>query len=231
MPPATPSAAPPNVLALAAENPPTLLPHLRSNPLQATEQDEHGYSLLHAAVSYNHMDLARSLKAEFDIDPNIADEDGETALFVAESVGAAQCLLEDVGTDPAVKSAEGMTAEEKIRSEGDFVAVADYLMEHRLERNGASGNNASRSEDGTTNGTEASQPPPLPPGVQLRVGSLEDEQNLGEVADPELRRRIEELASRDNFQGEDGQRELRELITDAVRGVSEDQRNVRSRTE
>ena len=218
-----------NPLALAAENPPTLVPLLRSNPSLAAIQDEHGYSLLHAAASYNHLDLARCLKSEFRIDPNIVDEDHETALFVVESVEAAQCLLEDVGTDPFAKNEEGMTAEDKIRSEGDFVAVADYLREVRLKSN-ARGEGSKPEASGQVNSVgDSEHPPPLPPGIQLRVGSLEEEQNLGEVADPDLRRRIEELASRDDFQGEEGQRELRDLITAAVRGVDGDQRDVRRR--
>ena len=214
----------PNVLLLAAENSADLLSLLRRDSSLACKQDEHGYSLLHAAVSYNYLDLARSLKNEFSIDPNILDEDGETALFVVETVEAAKCLLEEVGTNLDIKNAEGETAEEKIRAEGDFVTVADYLKEIRVQETVANG----QAESITGNGTP--HPPPLPPGVELRVGSLEDEEGLGEVADPELRRRIEELASREDFQGEDAQSQLRQLITDALRGANEEQREVRPRT-
>ena len=227
--PSTTSNPPPNPLTLAAENTPSLLPLLRSDPSLAMNQDEHGYSLLHAAASYNHIDLARCLRTEFNIDPNILDEDHETALFVVESVEAARCLLEEVGTDPAAKNVDGITAEEKIRSEGDFVAVADFLKEARL-RGSPNGEGSESEASGLTNGTnDSGHPPPLPPGIQLRVGSLEDEQSLGEVADPGLRRRIEELASREDFQGEEGQQQLRDLITDAVRGVGGSQREVRRR--
>ena len=63
----------------------------------------------------------------------------------------------------------------------------------------------------------------------MQVGSLEDPEALGEVADPALKQRIEELAAKEDFQGEEGQRQLRELITDAVRGVSGEEREVRPR--
>ncbi|KAL9638087.1 MAG: hypothetical protein Q9164_001786 [Protoblastenia rupestris] len=226
------SSATPNPFTLAADNSPSLLPLLRSSPSLAASQDEHGYSLVHAAASYNHLDLLRCLKAEFDIDPNIVDEDGETALFVVETVEAAQCLIDDVSTDPRIKNAEGLTAEEKIRGEGDFVTVADYLKEVRVRGDEDSRDKPNVKEDGTANGVSgAEHPPPLPPGIQLRVESHEDEQSIGEVADLALRRRIEELASRDDFQGEEGQKQLRDLIADAVRGVSEEQRNVRPRVD
>jgi len=49
--------------------------------------------------------------------------------------------------------------------------------------------------------------------------------------DPEFKRRIEELASRDNFHTEEGQQELRDLIVDAIRGVGGDERKVRRRVD
>ena len=222
----------PNPLALAAENPPTLLPLLRSNPELAGKQDEHGYSMLHAAASYNHLDLMDSLRSEFHIDPSLVDEDGETALFVVETVEAAQHLVEVMGTSLDVRNEEGVTAEDKIRTEGDYVAVADYLKEMREQRAGnVSSGSAVGGSGAVSERTENGHPPPLPPGVQMRVGSLEDEHDLGEVQDPALRRRIEELAAREDFQGEDSQKELRNLIADAVKGISADDREVRRRTD
>lgn len=222
----------PNPLALAAENPPTLLPLLRSNSEFAAKQDEHGYSMLHAAASYNHLDLMDALKSEFHIDPNLVDEDGETALFVVETVEAAQYLVEVMGTSLDVRNEEGVTAEDKIRTEGDYVAVADYLKQMGEQRAGTVPSGSAVAANGAASErNESGHPPPLPPGVQMRVGSLEDEHDLGEVQDPALRQRIEELAAREDFQGEDGQKELRNLIADAVKGINADDREVRRRTD
>ena len=216
-----------NPLILAAENSPQLLPLLRSNPSLASTQDAHGYSLLHAAASYNHRDLLRALVNEFHVNVNIKDEDAETPLFVVETVEAAQVLVEELGADPTIKSqegtSEGMTAEEKIRTEGDFAIVADYLKETRLR-----GVLATQNSSSTVIGDH---PPPLPPNVKLHMGTLEDEENLGSVAeeDLEFRRRIEELAARDDFRGEEGQKQLRELIADAIRGAGREGRDIRQR--
>ncbi|KAI4112716.1 MAG: hypothetical protein LQ345_006172 [Seirophora villosa] len=51
-------------------------------------------------------------------------------------------------------------------------------------------------------------------------GEWENEEE--EVADPAFRARIEELAARDDFRDEEGQRRLKELVTEAVRGVERD---------
>lgn len=216
----------PNPLILAADNSPQLLPLLRSNPSLASTQDEHGYSIVHAAASYNHLDLLRTLIHEFHLDPNITDEDGETALFVVESVEPAQCLLEELGADPTIENDEGMTAEEKIRTEGDYPTIADFLRESRARKVSGVG-------DGRSTGNE-SHLPPLPPNVKIHLGTMEDSQATGEdpEVDPEFRRRIEELAARDDFRGEEGQKQLRDLITDAIRGAGgEDERQVRPRLE
>lgn len=219
----------PNPLILAAENSPKLLPLLRSNPSLASTQDTHGYSLIHAAASYNHLDLLRALVNEFHVNVNIEDEDAETALFVLETVEAAQVLIEELGADPTIKSqdgmSEGMTAEEKIRAEGDFTAVADFLKDLRLR-------GAAADEDSPAT-VIGDHPPPLPPNVRLHIRTLEDEENLGDAAeaDPGFRRRIEELAARDDFREEEGQKQLRELIADAIQGARREDRDVRRRVD
>ncbi|KAK8116719.1 uncharacterized protein PG998_005000 [Apiospora kogelbergensis] len=201
-----------NPFLLAADNSPALLPLLREDPTLASGQDEHGYSLVHAAASYEHLDLLRTLVREFDVDINLRDEDNETALFVVESVAAARVLVEELSIDISAKNAEGQTALEKITEEDEFPLVAEYLRE-------AGGH-------GQTNGTSAPSE-----GMAVTVGTMTpaDEQELD--IDPEFRRRIEELAGRDDFHTEEGQAALRRLVQDAVGEQNLDDRNVRQRQE
>ncbi|MCJ1411186.1 hypothetical protein MMC19_005274 [Ptychographa xylographoides] len=217
--------AQPNPFLLAADNSPALIPLLRSNPSIASTQDSHGYSLLHAAASYNHLALLRTLVADFHVNVNTRDEDGETALFVVETVEAAQVLIEELNADANIKNAEDTTAEEKIRQEGDYTNVADYLLECRV-RDGP-------STSGGVRALRAIHLPPLPPNVTINMDTMSTETTNGdtqEEPDPEFRRRIEELAAREDFQGEQGQQELRDLVKDAVRGVGSDEnRDVRRR--
>ncbi|MCJ1294029.1 hypothetical protein MMC34_005586 [Xylographa carneopallida] len=215
-----------NPFLLAADNNPKLLPLLRSKPELASSQDEHGYSCMHAAASYNHIDLLRILVTEFNTDVNTRDEDGETALFVVETVEAAHVLLEELKADATIINADGVTAEEKIRAEGDYPTIADYLLEARIRAVSSSGNRP------ITN-SGAQHLLSLPPNITIDFGTL-DSAAAGEgddqAPDPEFRRRIEELATRDDFEAEQGQRDLRNLIKDAVRGVGSDgEKEVRRR--
>ena len=59
------------------------------------------------------------------------------------------------------------------------------------------------------------------------------EEEAGDAPDPEFRRMIEELAAREDFQSEEGQRQLRELVTQAVMGMGtgDADRSVRRRVE
>lgn len=223
----TPKMTTPNPFILASDNSPHLLPLLRSTPSLASSQDPHGYSLLHAAASYAHHDLLRTLHREFHVDPNLKDEDGETPLFVAETVETAQILVDELHCALGLRNDEGMTAEEKIRGEGEFVVVADHLTEVRRRR----GSNGTSGADGEGQ-QEEQRPslPPLPPHVTVNVGTASEDE-VPEEVDPVFRAKIEELASREDFQDEEGQRRLKELVTEAVRGVDGCGREVRRRAD
>lgn len=210
----------PFLLAASTPSPDTrLLPLLRSSPSLASAQDAHGYSLLHAASSYNHLELLRTLVSEFSVDVNLKDEDGETCLFVAENLELVKCLVEELGIDKSAPNNEGVTAVEKFESEDEYPEIAMYLRQQAGEQQ------PNASPDRNT------RMPPLPPNVSIGVNTADEQEAIAEQEpDPEFRRRIEELAARENFQSEEGQKELRDLITDAVRGVS-DERDVRRRVE
>ena len=205
-----------------------VLSHLQTHPELASQQDSHGYSLLHAATSYEQLHLLRALVREYDVDPNTKDEDGETCLFNAESVDVAKEVIE-LGVDVNTRNREGQTAAEKLDDEDEQPLVAAYLKAASPQSTGAAmsptaqsaGSNGSLNissahSSGESNGIHA--PPPMPDGVQVNVGTMH-ESDVGGDPDPEIRRRIEELAARQDFEGEDGQQELRHLVQDIVSGM------------
>ncbi|KAF5870061.1 putative ankyrin repeat-containing protein [Botrytis fragariae] len=217
--------AQPNPFLLAADNSPDLLPLLRSNPALASAQDEHGYSLMHAAASYSHLDLLRALVTEFDVNVDLKDEDGETALFVVETLDCAKLLVEELHANFTIRSAEdGCNARERIEAEGDYPEVAVYLRIKELEAEG--GLSASSGTDAIV-----AHPPLVPEGLSVNIGTMNPDEDVGEVIDPEFKRRIDELAARDDFQTPAGQEELRKLITEAITGEVGEGREVRQRTE
>jgi hypothetical protein len=213
------------LLNLIDTRPNSILTSLAQHPQLASASDAHGYSLVHASVSYNQLQVLRELVQTYKVDVNLLDEDGETALFTAENAEVARCLVEELGADSTVRNAEGKTAEEKIgEEEGEDHEVYQYLK-------GLRSGDTSTGVTATEN-EEVHPPPPLPDGVKVNVGTMEEDA-AGEAPDPEIRRRIEELAQREDFQTEEGQRQLRELVTEVVSGMGAEEagRNVRRRVD
>ena len=224
------------LLNLVPDRPDTVLQHLSSQPDLASAQDLSGYSLLHAAASYGHLDLVRKLITDYRVDVNIADEDGDTPLAAVETVEMARLLVEDFHADLHTRNQEGQTPEEKIDSEEEFPLVAAYLREAGAGGAGAAastiaqtgGANLSASAlNGTTNGVH--HPPRVPPGISdVRIGTTTEPIDDDFVPDPEFRRRIEELAARPDFQSEQGQADLRSLVQDGVSGMRDSSTQERS---
>jgi hypothetical protein len=222
------------LLNAVPDHPQTVLAHLARHPHLAGAQDSHGYSLLHAAASYSHPALLRALVQTYSVSPDLVDEDGETPLFVCEAVDIARCLVEELGATVAWRNKEGQTAEERLSEDADFIPVAAYLR-RVMARAGAlsDAGAAAHAESERGAGDELHHPPPLPNGIKINMGTVGEEEVVEGAPDPEFRRRIEELAAREDFQGEEGQRQLRELVTEAVTGLSAGQqgREVRRRVE
>lgn len=226
---------PPNPFLLAADSPTLLLSLLRTDPHLASQQDDHGYSLLHAAASYNHLALLRALVHEFHAPVDLRDEDNETALFVVETVDAARVLVEELSLDPSLRGEDGLTAREKIECEGDFPAVAEYLRGREPTMDGqvngtTPGAAAAAAANGQVNGDGDLPLPPVPQGLEVSFGTMDAAEVEGEAPDPGLRRRIEELAAREDFHTDAGQAALRRLVEEAIAGEHlAEERNVRPR--
>ncbi|KAF2019034.1 hypothetical protein BU24DRAFT_418625 [Aaosphaeria arxii CBS 175.79] len=222
------------LLNLIDTRPNSILASLSQHPQLASASDAHGYSLVHAAVSYNQLPVLRELVQKYNVDVDKLDEDGETPLFAAELASVARTLVEEFGADWRVRNIEGKTAEEKIaEEEGEAHEVYLYLRSLRdggQSANGGGAEGAANLAQLETAGVHP--PPPLPDGVKINVGTMEEDA-VGDAPDPELRRRIEELAAREDFQTEEVQQQLRELVTEVVSGIGSEQseRSVRRRVD
>lgn len=216
----------------------------------ATKADSNGYTLLHASASYEALDLARLLVRQHGMDVDVRDADGDTPLYFCERHSTARMFVEELGAKVDVENDEGANpvenAEENAEGDesGEWTHVVRYLKSLLGQETGTSAHDSSASN--TTSGVSTAQaqtsldavpsdimngdtsraatrhPPPLPPGVEINFGAMR-EADVGDAADadPEFRRRIEELAARDDFESESGQRELRRLVEDAVGGLAE----------
>jgi ankyrin repeat protein len=120
------------LLNLIDTRPQSILSSLEQHPHLASARDAHGYSLVHAAASYNQLAVLRDLVQKYNANVNITDEDGETPLFATEKTEVAKCLVEELGADTTIQNQEGQTAEDKIgEEEGETHEVYQYLKSLR----------------------------------------------------------------------------------------------------
>ena len=79
----------------------------QGQPMDVNIQDEQGYSALHAAASYNHLELVRMLVLQYGANVNITDMDGDTPLHTVDSVPVCRLLIE-LGANPHLRNNEEM---------------------------------------------------------------------------------------------------------------------------
>ncbi|GAA6049024.1 hypothetical protein JCM3770_005444 [Rhodotorula araucariae] len=83
--------------------------------------DDNAYSPLHAAASWGHADILRFLVASGG-DINLADGDGDTPLYVVETVAMAK-LVVDLGGDARHRNADGLTPAAALQEEYPHIAL------------------------------------------------------------------------------------------------------------
>ena len=88
------------------------------NSLQLTYNvaDENGYTLLHAAASYNQLEIIKFLLGQ-NSNINAIDNDGDTALHYSSKVDSAKLLIEIGNIDSNIKNKNGKTALESKQEE------------------------------------------------------------------------------------------------------------------
>ncbi|RDW22954.1 ankyrin repeat-containing domain protein [Yarrowia lipolytica] len=99
---------------------------IENDGLSPNAKDENGYTPVHAAASYGHMDLLRYL-IDKGGDINVTDEDGDTALHTVEELEVAKNLVEEFKADFKAKNSDGQTPFEKLQEEDEFPELIHYL--------------------------------------------------------------------------------------------------------
>ena len=119
---------------------------ISSGMYRVDSMDEYGYTPIHAATSYGHLELVQYLLNE-GANVNTTDPDGDTPLHVCEDEGVARYLV-SLGADPSVQNNEGKNALETAL-ENEAFAVARYfralLGDTTASNNGNSSNTATHS--------------------------------------------------------------------------------------
>ncbi|KAG9050096.1 hypothetical protein FS837_007619 [Tulasnella sp. UAMH 9824] len=152
--------------------------------------DENTYTPMHAAASYAHIPVLDLLLSRGG-NVNITDEDGETPLFVVETVEVARYLLER-GADMNHRNNEGETAVDRL--EEDAPEVSDYLRSL----------------------SSAEIPDTSSEGNQPRSPSQFATEQAAELLSSELISQVQEIMERAEREGVDPEEELRKVVGDSL---------------
>lgn len=192
-----------NIWVAAADNQTAVVvQHLDSGNFTANSKDPNGYTAIHAAASYGHTDLLKTLILRGG-DINVQDNEGDTPLHHVEDVGTARLMVEDLKADYKITNNEGQTAADYIEEDDEFPELVTYLrsLVHDGPGAGAEAVSGLLPAPGTIDGHE----------IRYTMQNEPDEE-LSEADQEERRRKIELILNSEN-----PEEALRELVTSAVR--------------
>ncbi|ORZ32348.1 ankyrin repeat-containing domain protein [Catenaria anguillulae PL171] len=181
---------------------------IESGNVAPNAQDENGYSALHAAASYDHMDIVEYLLSKDESLVHLTDEDGDTPLHAAETMEMAARLLE-AGAVPDAKNNDNLTPLD-VAFEDEREEVVDFLTQIYTRLDIPFNLPEVAGEADTLAHTLASD------------DEAEDaDQDVAEpsAATADAMARIERALQRTDLEdGEAGDKELREAVTELVLG-------------
>lgn len=115
-----------NIFLAASDNDASSVLQFLDSGIDVNQLDSNGYSTMHAASSYNHLDLLETLVSHGG-NVNLSDHDGDTPLFVAETREMCALLLK-LGADLNHRNHAGLTVLEHAREEDEFPETIAYLQ-------------------------------------------------------------------------------------------------------
>lgn len=195
-----------NIWVAAADNQVKIVEsYLDSGNFKPDVKDPNGYTPIHAAASYGHIGLLKTLISRGG-DINVQDNEGDTPLHHVEDVKTAKIMITELGADYKLKNNEGQTAADYIEEDDEFPELAQYLRSLAHDKAIAEQSNEFIS----------SLPAPgMVDGHEIRY-SLENDAAGDHVDTPEeeeeRRKKLEAIVNSEN-----PEEALRELVTLAVR--------------
>lgn len=116
-----------NIWVAAADNDlQAVQDYISTGQLSPNSKDPNGYTPIHAAVSYGHVELLKYLIDQGG-DINIQDTEGDSPLHHAEDLKIAKLLVEQYKADWKLKNNEGQTPADYIEEDDEFPEVVQYL--------------------------------------------------------------------------------------------------------
>ncbi|GAA5861257.1 hypothetical protein JCM8547_008535 [Rhodosporidiobolus lusitaniae] len=167
-----------NIWTAAGEGDVQQVQRLVESGVSPNDQDQHSYSPIHAAVSWNHPDILRYLLDKGG-NINLADGDGDTPLYAAEQISMARLVIE-LGGDPKHVNEEGLTPAAALQEDHPHIAL--YLRTLTGE--------AGPSSISLTSPAAAAQPQPdfdaPTDALMTSVKEIMERHERGELSEAEL---------------------------------------------
>ncbi|CUS23354.1 LAQU0S09e02872g1_1 [Lachancea quebecensis] len=117
-----------NIWIAASDGRAELVEKFLSEGFTAESKDPNGYTPIHAAASYGHINLLRKLcSSPYSGSVNVRDNDGDTPLHHCEDANTARVILEELGGDAKLTNNEGKTALAVCEEDGEFTELIQYL--------------------------------------------------------------------------------------------------------
>ncbi|WWD15899.1 hypothetical protein CI109_100323 [Kwoniella shandongensis] len=183
-----------------------LIEHEGATP---NDKDSNSYTPMHAAASYAHLPLLTYLLSVGG-NPNIPDDDGDTPLFVVESLEVAQFLVQS-GADAGWKNEEGMMASDSL--EEDHPEISTYL---RSLLPASESDPTSSDQPTTTNTTTTSDSADDDVGGEGQISQLALD-NYTTAQTSYLLAEAQSILEQSALDGSDPDERLREVVERAVR--------------
>lgn len=184
-----------NIWVAAADNQVDIVQsHLDLGNFTPNSKDPNGYTPIHAAASYGHINLLKLL-IQNGGDINIQDNEGDTPLHHVEDLATATIMVEELKADYKLKNSEGQTPAEYIEEDGELPELAQYLR------------SLAHDQPQSASVLDALPVPGEIDGHQIRYTM---EENQGEFSS-QRRQQLEEIMKTEN-----PDEALREFVTSAI---------------
>ena len=168
---------------------------VENSGVNVNSYDDNSYTPMHASISWNQYDVLNYLISKGgNID--IVDDDGESPLFVVETLEMARYIVENLNANPNLRNKEGKTVSISYNIQVNFTNVVQAL-ENFIE-------NDEHHEIQQYLLTVSDKP------------AIQQNDNGLELEESELSKRIESVMIEAEQQGVDPDTRLREVIGEAV---------------
>ncbi|EJS44501.1 YCR051W [Saccharomyces arboricola H-6] len=175
-------------------------------------KDINGYTPMHAAAAYGHVDLLKKMCNEYNGDINVLDNDGDTPLHHVEDVGTAKVIVEELGGNYTIRNSEGQTPYDSYVENGEDGELIEYM---RIKSGVVDAHGGEGSHDGGEGIINSQLLEEFKDSVRYTLEN--DPEDGADEATLQHRRQLEQIITGDNVE-EELERYIRTMVREQMLG-------------